>query len=100
MTNAELQGLKNLVSTLIFHSLPSPRDIFLQKKSQDPDGACQHPPEEVNGNAVEVDPETKEVAENHTKHQSLGPIERADIEMKKLWRKFYTLRWAVTLCKI
>jgi len=36
-------------------------------KSQDPSGACQHPPEEVNGNAVEADPETKEVAD--TKHQ-------------------------------
>ena len=39
-------------------------------KPQDPSGACQHPPEEVNGNAVEADPETKEVAD--TKHQSLG----------------------------
>eukprot|EP00434_Breviolum_minutum_P037211 symbB.v1.2.032988.t1/scaffold4035.1/size45816/4 len=62
-------------------------------KSQDPSGACQHPPEEVNGNAVEADPETKEVAD--TKHQLNGnsckapnngdtvKLEKMDDEMEK-----------------
>lgn len=53
-------------------------------KSQDPNGACQHPPEEVNGNTVEGDPETKEVAD--TKHQSLGCIERcAEVDLLIIW---------------
>eukprot|EP00434_Breviolum_minutum_P036052 symbB.v1.2.031929.t1/scaffold3762.1/size52363/4 len=64
-------GVQNVKSATWFTGFDwHAMETMTMQPPYDPSGACQHPPEEVNGNAVEVDPETKEVAD--TKHQLNG----------------------------